>query len=103
MTPANTTLNSSVPSLAAIQHRRRELLACQAGQRQAQATALHEEPLPAEDSSLEEEARLIQNPADLAAEALEELDESDDPEEPYPAEYPAPPSTASACGRSRSG
>jgi hypothetical protein len=103
MTPANNILNSSVPSLAAIQHRRRELLACQAGQRQAQATALHEEPLPAEDSSLEEEVRLAQNPedpADLEApealEELEELEESDDPEEPYPAEYPAPPSTAPA-------
>jgi hypothetical protein len=94
MTSANNILNSSVPSLAAIQHRRRELLAYQAGQRQAQATAEPEEPLAAEDSCLQQEDRLGQ--ISEALEAPEELQESEDSEEPYPVEDVGPPPTAPA-------
>jgi hypothetical protein len=92
MTPANNILNTSLPSLAAIHHRRRELLACQAAQWQTQAAAPPEEPLAVEDSYLEEEDRLAQGTD--APEAYDELEE--DPEEPYPAEDPLPPSAAPA-------
>ena len=92
MTPANNILDASLPSLAAIHHRRRELLACQAAQWQTQASAPPEEPLAVEDSYLEEEDRLAQDTD--APEAYDELE--DDPEEPYPAEDPLPPSTAPA-------
>ena len=89
MTPANNFLGTSLPSLAAIHHRRRELLSYQATQRPAQAAAPVEEPLPVEDSYLEEEDRLAQDTD--APEAYDEL-----AKEPYPAEAPAPPSTAPA-------
>ena len=92
MTPANNLLNASLPSLAAIHHRRRELLACQATQRPAQAAAPPEEPLAVEDSYLEKEDRLAQDTD--APEAYDELEE--DPEQPYPAEDLALPSTAAA-------
>jgi hypothetical protein len=87
MTLATNTIDSSpsLPALAAIQRRRRELLAFQAWQRPAQATAPPGEPLAAEDSCLEEESCLAQ-----------------EPEEPHPAKDPEPspalPSQASAPG-----
>jgi len=92
MTPANNILNVSLPSLAAIHHRRRELLSYQATQRPAQADAPLEEPLAVEDSYLEEDDRLAQDTD--APDAYDELEE--DPEQPYPAGDPAPPSTAAA-------
>ena len=78
MTPATNTIDSSpsLPTLAAIQRRRRELLAFQSWQRPAQA---------AEESCLEEDACLDQEP--------EEPDYAEDPEPP-PA--PAGPPTLAA-------
>jgi hypothetical protein len=88
MTLATNTIDSSpsLPTLASIQHRRRELLAFQAWQRPAQATAPPGEPLAAEESCLEEESCLAQEP--------DELHPAKDPE-------PSPdlPSQASACPR----
>jgi hypothetical protein len=110
MIPANNSRNMSIslPTLAAIQRRRRELLAYQAT-RQAQAPAEHEaplasppdDPLAAERSSAVEEARLAQNKqAAHALEFQEPQDNADheghqDPEEPYPPADPGPSSTAS--------
>jgi hypothetical protein len=73
MTPATSTINASrsLPTLAAIQRRRRELLAFQAGQRPAPA---------AEESRLEEDSCLAEEP--------EETEEPDYAEEPAPAEPP---------------
>ena len=64
MTLATNTIDSSpsLPTLAVIQRRRRELLAFQAWQRPAQATAPPGEPLAAQDSCLEEESCLAQEP-----------------------------------------
>jgi hypothetical protein len=77
MTPANsTTASASLPTLAAIQRRRRELLAFQSWQRPAQATEPPDEPLAAEESCPEPESCL--------AEA--------EPEQPHPAEAPEPSS-----------
>jgi hypothetical protein len=66
MTPATSTISSSpsLPTLAAIQRRRRELLAYQSGQRTAPATAPPDDPLDEEESSLEEDARLDHEPED---------------------------------------
>ena len=62
MTPANNPPQQfPCPSLAAIHHRRRELLSYQATQRPAQADAPLEEPLAVEDSYLEEDDRLAQD------------------------------------------
>jgi hypothetical protein len=65
MIPATSTLDSSpsLPTLAAIQRRRRELLAFQAGQRTAPATAPPGDPFDGEESSFEEDACLVQEPA----------------------------------------
>ena len=83
MTPATNTIDSSpsLPTLAAIQRRRRELLAYQSGQRTAPATAPPDDPLDEEESCLEEDACLDQEP--------EEPDYAEDPEP-----SPAPPSQA---------
>ena len=63
MTPATSTIASSLPTLAAIQRRRRELLAYQAGQRTAPATA-PPGSLDEEESSLEQDTCLDQEPED---------------------------------------
>jgi hypothetical protein len=65
MTPVTNTIGSSpsLPTLAAIQRRRRELLAYQAGQRTAPATAPPDESFDEDESSLEEDACLAQEPA----------------------------------------
>jgi hypothetical protein len=75
MTLATNTIDSSpsLPTLTAIQRRRRELLAFQAWQRPAQATAPPGEPLAAEESCLQEESCLAQ-----------------EPEEPHPPKDPEP-------------
>ena len=57
MAPANNILSASLPSLAAIEPRRGELLAWQTAQC-AQAATPSEEPAAAEDPSLKHEARL---------------------------------------------
>ena len=81
MTPAANTIDSSrsLPTLAAIQRRRRELLAFQAWQRPAPATAPSDESLAAEESYLEEDSCLAEEP--------EEPDHAEDPE-PSPATGP---------------
>ncbi len=95
MTPATNTIASSpsLPTLAAIQRRRRELLAYQSGQRSAPATAPPHESLAEEEPSLEEDSCLDQEP--------EEPDHAED-SEPSPAphrklldrpHWPTPPST----------
>jgi hypothetical protein len=83
MTPATNTIASSpsLPTLAAIQRRRRELLAYQAGQRTAPATAPPDESLAEEESCLVEDSCLAQEP--------EEPDHAEDPEP-----SPAPPAQA---------
>jgi hypothetical protein len=83
MTPATNTIGTSpsLPTLAAIQRRRRELLAFQSGQRMAPATAPPDESLAEEESSFEEDACLAQEPED---------DDYDEDSEPSP----APPSQA---------
>jgi hypothetical protein len=83
MTPATSTIASSLPTRAAIQRRRRELLACQSGQRTAPATAPPDDPLDEEESSLEEDACLVQEPED-----------SDDDEESEPSLASGPPTLA---------
>jgi hypothetical protein len=85
MTPATNTIHSSpsLPTLAAIQRRRRELLAYQSGQRTAPATAPPDESLAEEESCLEEDSCLDQEP--------EEPDYAED-SEPSPAL--APPTLA---------
>ena len=75
--PFNASL--SLPTLSAIQRRRRELLAMQARQQPAQATAPPDEPLTQEESYLEEESCLA-----------EEQQERDDPQEPNPDEDSEP-------------
>jgi hypothetical protein len=87
MTPATNTIASSLslPTLAAIQRRRRELLAYQAGQRTAPAIAPPDDPLAEEEPCLEEDSCLAQEP--------EEPDYAEDPEPP-PA--PAGPPTLAA-------
>ena len=84
MTPAANTIDSSrsLPTLAAIQRRRRELLAFQAWQRPAPATAPSDESLAAEESYLEEDSCLAEEP--------EEPDHAEDPE-PSPATGPTTP------------
>jgi len=83
MTPVTSTLASSpsLPTLAAIQRRRRELLAFQSWQRTAPATVPPDESLDEEVSSLEEDACLDQEP---------EGPDYDEDSEPSP----APPSQA---------
>jgi hypothetical protein len=85
MTPATNTIDSSpsLPTLAAIQRRRRELLAFQSWQRTAPATAPPGEPLAEEESCLDEDSCLAQEP--------EEPDYAED-SEPSPAL--APPTLA---------
>ena len=65
MTPATSTLDSSrpLPTLAAHPRRRRELLAYQSGQRTASALAPPADPFDGEESSLEQDACLVQEPA----------------------------------------
>ena len=93
MAPANNLLHSSLPLLALrVQHRRRELLAYEAAQRQAQAAAPPEEPLAVEGSCLEEE-----DPGTRDTDAPEAHEAFwEDPEEPHPAEDLGPPPTAPA-------
>jgi len=85
MTPATSTIASSpsLPTLAAIQRRRRELLAYQAGQRTAPATAPPDDPLDEEESSLEEDSCLDQEPEDP-----DDAEDSDYAEDSEPATGP---------------
>jgi len=91
MTPATSTLASSpsLPTLAGIQRRRRELLAYQSGQRTAPATAPPDDPFDEEESSLEEDACL-----DQEAEDPDYAEDSDDDEDPEPSPATGPPTLA---------
>jgi hypothetical protein len=82
MTPATNTIASSpsLPTLAAIQRRRRELLAYQAGYRTAPATAPPDDPLDEEESCLEEESRLEED--SCLDQETEDDDYAEDPEPP---------------------
>ena len=79
MAPANNSLRASIPSLAAIEHRRRELLAWQAAHR-APSPASSDDPAAAEDPYLEEVNRLAEQLESL--QALENLQEAEAPESP---------------------
>jgi hypothetical protein len=82
MTPATNTIASSpsLPTLAAIQRRRRELLAYQAGYRTAPATAPPDDPLDEEEPCLEEESRLEED--SCLDQETEDDDYAEDPEPP---------------------
>ncbi len=98
MASADNTLRPSIPSLAVIENRRRELLAWQAAHR-APAIGLPVVSPPdapdAEDARLEEDASLAEDIDSL--QALENLPLNEVPEspgKPNPTEYPNPSSTA---------
>jgi hypothetical protein len=91
MPHGNNNLRTSIPSLAAVEHRRRELLAWQAAHR-APAAQLPEDPPADEDPVLEEVNRLAEHLESL--QAFEDFQEAEAPGPPYPAEYPIPSSTA---------
>jgi hypothetical protein len=74
MAPADNTLRPSIPSLAAIEHRRRELLAWQAAH-QAPAAEPPEDPTADEDPILEEVNRLAEELESL--QVLEDLQEAE--------------------------
>ncbi len=102
MAPANNIRRASIPSLAAIEHRRRELLAWQAAHRAPSPassddslTASSEDPPDTEDPYLEEVNRLAEHLESLQApENLQENEVPESPDEPHPAEYLNPSSTA---------
>ena len=70
MAPANNSLRPSIPSLAAIEHRRRELLAWRAAQRASPGEPL-DDPPGGENPYLEEDRQLAENlqPSGPSAEA----------------------------------
>ena len=98
MAPANNSLRASIPSLADVERRRRELFAWQAAHRAPAAgspTASSDDASDDEDPALEEVNRLGEYLESL--QALENLQQNEVPEspgEPYPAEYPSSSPTA---------
>jgi hypothetical protein len=94
MAPANNHRRTSIPSLAAVEHRRRELLAWQAAHR-APAAEPPEDPAADEDPLLEEVNRLAEHLESLQAfENFQQNEVPESPGQPYPAEYLIPSSTA---------
>src|SRR5271156_4640364 len=80
MAPANNSLRPSIPSLAAIEHRRRELLAWQVAHRSAD---------PSDDPSAAENIEILQS-----LEHLQQYEVPESPGDPYPDEDLVPSSTA---------
>jgi hypothetical protein len=86
MARANNSLRASIPSLADIEQRRRELLAWQLAHRAPSPDSAND---PSDNTSADENIEILQS-----LELLQQNEAPESPDEPYPAEYLVPSPTA---------